>query len=464
MKIAKKFQNLICEMDKANGRGGLGDKALLSEGFLPDFATARNGYQVTFTSAGRKLIQHISADIHESSSNISSVVELKRFSEVVRQAVCDLYAENEISANDAAGGYRKMRDLIQDEVASLAKKYTHYLPAWTLDAERNAPLVIGPATIFSRDKWIDSVDFPERAKDKYLGAKEENHRWKENLRKALSSAPGEAPLDGLSAAVYSVVNRCPAVVKVTVSGYEKNYSRKLALIVARSALDSISLMLGGSEFFNQNALHIERLIPVSENSLIETEGYLWLPGNALSSRFPRMSGEDAKASLEKMNQFYRAIEKILHALVDQSSHKYPGLANRWATALDWLAEGGREKSDAIALTKIGTSLDVLSCGGKFGGILSMLVNLLEVPEDRVIFGGRRERNLKTFVRETYDHGRSKILHGNQYKRLKSFSEQRSMADSVARIALLETAIRLQSYSGPDGDTAFRTMPKASAGA
>jgi hypothetical protein len=201
------------------------------------------------------------------------------------------------------------------------------------------------------------------------------------------------------------------------------------------------------------------LIPISTNSLVETNGFLWLPGIGLSSRFPKISNDAAVQALSKMDEFIGAAGWILNALVDPACHSYPKLANRWATALDWLAEAGREKSDAIALAKIGTCLDVLSCVGKFGGILDMLVQLLEIPEETVIFDGRKPKTLKSFVRETYDDGRSKILHGTHYERLISFSEQRSRADMVARIALIECAIRLQSYAGSDTDIAFRAIPK-----
>jgi hypothetical protein len=61
----------------------------------------------------------------------------------------------------------------------------------------------------------------------------------------------------------------------------------------------------------------------------------------------------------------------------------------------------------------------------------------------------------------YESGRSQILHGTHYQRLKRFEELRELALVVVPNALVEAAMRLAAYSGADTDTAFRSMPSAS---
>jgi hypothetical protein len=149
---------------------------------------------------------------------------------------------------------------------------------------------------------------------------------------------------------------------------------------------------------------------------------------------------------------------VIESLASFKPHKHQGLINRWATALDWFAEGSREKNDAIAVAKIATALDVLACVGKFGGILSMLENLFSITDNTQVIGGESPKTLRQLVKKIYDDGRSKILHGSYANRLESYAELRVPAEYVTRIALLESVIRLKSYNGDDKNTAFRDMP------
>ena len=152
-----------------------------------------------------------------------------------------------------------------------------------------------------------------------------------------------------------------------------------------------------------------------------------------------------------------AFARILEALVNPAAFPHPNLSKRWTTALDWMAEGSREKNDAVALTKIASSLDVLSCGGKYGGILRMLMHLTGWKETDVITTASNPQTLGQVVKDVYDNGRSQILHGTHFDRLKSFATQRGLADFLARIALIESASRLATFSGNDGDKEFRTI-------
>ena len=231
----------------------------------------------------------------------------------------------------------------------------------------------------------------------------------------------------------------------------------MARLVCKTALDAISLGVGARECFVQQALQDERLPPVGNHSLVETDGFLWLPGIDLSRRIPGITPQRIRQALKDMAEILQAFAAILEKLVNPSIHQHPNLANRWATALDWYGEGCRESSDAIAVAKLGTCLDVLCCGGKKPGILKMVVHLTGVPEATEVVTGILPRTLRQLVEDIYEHGRSQILHGNHYDRLESFATERSQAAYLARITLIEAAVRLQHYSGPDEDSAFRTI-------
>jgi hypothetical protein len=88
--------------------------------------------------------------------------------------------------------------------------------------EKENPFPIGPVTIFSREHWIDAVDFPPNAIAKFINLPEENARWKESLKQALNNPDEGKSLRGLACTVFPAVRSCSAVLKVTVKGYERS--------------------------------------------------------------------------------------------------------------------------------------------------------------------------------------------------------------------------------------------------
>lgn len=456
MRLTTELKTLVDELDRVHK----GAEPWSEEVGIPDFVTAENGMQRYFTRNAREALWQFSSTLHQNRTKNSLKIELEGYEKLVRQAVADMHAADEFLSFDESNNgnlLSKLKSLVEERLASIANEHTHYFPAWTLGMERASPFSLGPVMFLNRTDWIDSVDFPQQGKDHYLGQPEANHRWKEILKDALQKPNDGSPIEGLANAVYSVVAKCPALVKVTVRGYELKFSRKLARLVGKTALDAISLGFGAPQCFLQQVIQDERLPPVGSNSLVETKGFLWLPGSSLGGRIPLLSHQRVRQALVDMNKILPAFAAILEGLVDPVNHPHPKLANRWATALDWFGEGNRESSDAIALAKLGTCLDVLCCGGRNVGIRDMVVHLTGTDSETQVIRGSRPRTLRQLIKDIYDHGRSQILHGTHYDRLESFATERKHAAYLARIVLIESARRLQSYSGPDEDKSFRTI-------
>lgn len=456
MGLKTELKALVDELDRVHK----GATPWSEEAGIPDFATAENGMQRYFTKKAREALGQFSSTLHQNRTLNSVKIEPEAFQKIARQAVADMHASGELSGFDECdqgGLLPKLKLLIEERLASITNEHTHYFPAWTLGMERKSPFSLGPVTFLNRSDWIDSVDFPQQGKDHYLNQPEANHRWKEILKDALQKPNDGSSIEGLANAVYSAIVGCPALVKVTVRGYEREFSRKLARLVGKTALDAISLGFGAPECFLQQALQDERLPPAGSDRLVETKGFLWLPGSSLGKRIISQPPKRVRQALDDMASILPAFAAILEGLLDPSNHEHPKLANRWATALDWFGEGNRESSDAIALAKLGTCLDVLCCGGKNDGIREMVVHLTGTKGDTQVVRGNRPRTLKQLVKDIYDHGRSQILHGTHYDRLESFAAERQYAAYLARIVLIECALRLQRYGGPDEDKAFRTM-------
>ena len=456
MGLATELKTVVDELDRVHN----GVEPWSEQLGFPDFVTAENGMTRSFTQNARVALWQLSSILHQNRTKNSPKVELEEYAKIVRQAIADMHAVGDFcgfEASDKGHLLSRLKSLIEERLVSISNEYTHYFPAWTLGLEETSPFFFGPVTFLNRNQWIDSVDFPQTGKGCYLNQPDANNRWREILKEALLKPNDGSPIDGLANTVYGAIAKCPALVKVTIRGYELKFSRKLARLVVKTALDAISLGVGAPECFLQQALQDERLPPTGSDSLVETRGFLWLPGSTLGGRVPSLSLRQVQQALTDRNEILPAFAAILDGLVDPEKHPHPKLASRWATALDWFGEGNRESSDAIALAKLGTCLDVLCCGRRFGGILTMVVHLTGIDGEAQVIHGSRPRTLRELIKDIYDYGRSKILHGTHYDRLESFVAERMHAADLAKVVLIESALRLQSYVGPDEDTAFITM-------
>ncbi|WP_164699293.1 HEPN domain-containing protein [Aliarcobacter skirrowii] len=260
--------------------------------------------------------------------------------------------------------------------------------------------------------------------------------------------PFNLELDQLS----NAIKVSKSFIKIDIQGYDNELSFQLANIIAKTTLDSISLIIGNQDLFYQQILVSDKSLSVMNYKLLKVDSNLMLPGISLSPVVPMLSSKKICDLLndDKNKIFIETISKVLISIKD-SSQSHTRLANRWTTALNWYAEGIREDSDAIALTKFATSLDVLSKGGKYKGILSMLKKIFNINEDDTV---AKDLSLKDFVKNIYDNERSKILHGTEYERLKSFNYQKNTYIPIIRSILLLSLEALYKFQGEDFDGSF----------
>lgn len=456
---------LLAELDRLHPEGRVTPEAwnMADGNSLPNFATAANGYERHFSKAAQKSLSDLAGIKHESDRNIASLVEAAPFARLVRQCVADLHAEGLLSAIQLDESYRRLNEEIKTRLSQLPTTFTHYFPGWTLGMEGERPFILGPVTFLTTSQWIDLVDFSPETIRHFLNKPDVNARWKDSLKIVLANNSASAPIRlkpelSLAQTVSRAIGDCPSLLKVEISGYEFQLSRKVAEIVCKSALDSVSLLFGGKDYFYQQALAHEHLPPMSSSSIAEMDGQLLLPGFSWGSRLKTVSYPSVRDYLSQNTIALDALSHIMRALVAPTTVLHPNLAKRWSTALDWYAEGQRERNDAVALAKMATSLDVLSCGGKFGGIVALLANLLNTTEDTVVVKGRASLTLKQVVKVIYDKGRSQILHGTEFDRIKAFETPRHYAAILARLALIEAALRLKSFTGSDSEVEFRGIP------
>ncbi|MFK4134835.1 hypothetical protein ACI2KR_21500 [Pseudomonas luteola] len=439
--------------------------ALIGETGMPDFVTARNGQPRLFNRPAKLALMSLVDAWQKEVPRLAIRVESKELESLLRQTVADLHADKVLVAS-ASENLRLLDGAINKVLQQTKADFIHSFPARTLGMEYAEPLVIGPVTVMTREQWLGVVEFSDYYAKKYsLDGEEANQDWKTALLQALAKpnravTSDESTMPWLALQMYGPLKTGRSLVRVSLSGYERSLSTKAARHICKTALDGLSLILGGENHFHSQTLADERMVPASHHTVVEQDGVLMIPGISLSKQVPSLSGKQVKEALdgEHALPLRDALAHILDGLVSPAAHPHPLLAMRWATALEWLAEGAREVSEAVALAKIGTSLDVLTEGGKFGKILDMLTHLTGWEEESEFRVGANNRTLRWLVKELYDHGRSRILHGNVFDRMQTFGELRKAGAMLARIALIECALRLKQYAGDDEHTAFRTIP------
>lgn len=249
---------------------------------FPNFVTDdTHGHQIRFTHTALIHLNNLSLVLYENRSKNTPRIELKTYTKFTQQIVANMFAlgkfDIQLIENDRVIT-RELKCATEEYIKNKTRAFTHYFPAWTLGLESDKPFDFGPVKLISRKDWLSTVDFPQNAKNMYFGGEEENNRWKEILTELLDGKSSQDYQLNLATEIYPAIKNCPSLVKVTINGFEKDFSRKLAIIVAKTALDSVSLLLGNDKFFLQQAIYEERLIPIDSYSLIETDGYLWGPG------------------------------------------------------------------------------------------------------------------------------------------------------------------------------------------
>lgn len=425
-----------------------------------NFTTTTKGV-VNFSRKANDLIQKITHFLH---INRRSAIRVDKelYYKFVHEILAELYVNGAGSRLDGKDGIQTKKELAESaerQVTNRVAELTHHFPAWTLRMEFGTPYKLGPATISNKNDWLNSLDIPEHMKKNSDGDPSENANWREDVKDILNDPIGCPSKNSFFVnSIYEAISKHPAIISVSIAGHEREMSRKLAEIVAKSALDAISLGLNSRDYFYQQALNGERLPAVSKTTITTKHGIFDSHlGLELAKTIPSMPPKMAQEAVASMAPYTEAVGKILTAVSDPTSSSHPELSNRWATALDWYAEGCREMSDTIAVAKMGTSLDVLCNGGKAGGILDMTSNLLDIPQENVITRGLNPKTLRKLIEEVYNTGRSQILHGTQYNRLNSYSEMRKLTEKVTREVLINAAMELNTYKGKDDDKAFRKM-------
>lgn len=389
---------------------------------------------------------------------------------------------------DAAQHWPMIRACLISRTQNIGQEIVHYIPVWLFLDQHCAPFSIGPVRFVQRKDWLDVIAARRGQESSWMagvntlwaGGRLKVGSWCTGLKagvRALRRVPTQPSVWRQAFAegrrftepkatsdarmVAGLVHPDQWVVCAEVDGFEREESRRRGLLVTRVALDTIRLVLVGSD---------RRLISTAADSVapLSVERLSQVAGEDLARgwRFnrPGLSGRPGTAQTivdEAKALFDAAGACIAAAVTTRPTHSCPKLADRWFNAAHWFGRACLADVDFVAVVMLVIALDVLCGGLEEKGILELIAQLTNTPMSAPVLP--EGTTLKKLVNRSYKL-RSDVAHGSVLALHEALDVERAQLEGLAAIAIVEYAVQLANYSqrgGTDERDAFRaSLPAA----
>lgn len=462
--LQKKLKEIIIELDAINSL----TEPWLQKGTLHlDFLTLADGCQVYFSEVSTNKLYKFSQLLFKNRANDKIKVALPSYQRVIKEVVADLHKSKKINVNSCfKESVNLVRSFSEKIIEQNAIDTRYVLPIWTVNIDNILPLKVGPVTIYKNTDWLNHIELDDFNKEYLLDNQPVGKEWKGEIINLLADDTiADLYEKYKNTILYKVLSSCNAIAVVETKKYERKYSEKVARLLCKTVLDAFSLAIGNPFAFHYQSLCGERLASSWRLHTFQLDnGKLKAMSSTLTNRAKATmlltSPKNQSTLSEDIKYLIPYLEYILEGF-NSDTHSHSKLCKRWATALDWFAEGGRDNNDAIAIAKFGAALDVLGNGKGCKGILDVISTVIGWSrEEPVSFANGDTVTLRRLVKSVYNKGRSQILHGNRYDRLEYFADERGRAFWLARQVLLYSAKWLFAYDGEDSNDAFRGKSKS----
>jgi hypothetical protein len=431
---------------------------------LPRLIGVGNGQ---FISVSRKIDQIIAdaARTMRDSSSLKSQFTADDYRNLVRRAFGCALAEIDLDADpthNAQCVLEEVKENVSNEIDRImnigGQEYAFGCTLFSF--EDFNPFDIGPVRFEPREIWLDRKAsegrwarvapngrierFDHRIADgpiSGIAKRRITRAWRgENLRARKRSADSCYEQD-----VIEATGDCPYICSVKVPGLGGKAGQDKALLAARLALTTISLIWrNSSDALNGLNLLFDREMR-GQSLLSFTSDGLILGGRMRSNKphAPWINREDLERHFQEFSgEFTVAGEAIEWLLNPTGSHGRPELMNIIAQAMLWFHEGCREITDLKAIVSFASCMDVLASGGGRKSIRELIHARLGIDEcARIHHDGY---TVKDVVDQIYDDARNRFLHGpwrngeNVWgdKLAHDCSEMRGLAEWLARMCLV----------------------------
>ncbi|WP_316159387.1 HEPN domain-containing protein [Bradyrhizobium sp. SZCCHNRI3042] len=389
------------------------------------------------TKEGLAALHQLGCKWHDNDSAVKASISRKAAAQLAVQAFGNLIDAAQTLPGTALVKTEFLR-LLQERLDRQTKREFFYFPVRLFEQDDVPSFSIGPVHFYRRHDWLDAVE-------KVTG---KTPAWKQEIVEHWSGAERSSPLGHDADEVVKFVGPCEWIATIAIDGRHSSRSSVCASTAVVVAIDALGLGLNQD---NAKALRApgDRVEVSMSRSLSQYEGAGGF-NSSTSVDVPRLGGKPGAQAdyLHDLRKLHADAGKALQDFVDlKPTGSCPTLMRRWVEAMYWFGQARREKSDFIALVKIGISLDVLAKGGKNKGILALASAIMSLaPVDAVTSEGQ---SLASFVKKLYDEGRSKIAHGGSLALLQELPLEIENADAFAANILTGYVACAANYTGND---------------
>jgi hypothetical protein len=402
---------------------------------LPAMIPGKDGSR-EITKDGIAALHRLGRKWHENDAAVKLAI-----SRSAAQELSVLAFGNLIDVSSTLPGTALIKDeflrLMHERLDKQTRRTYFYFPVRLFEQQDVPTFSIGPVYFYRRLDWIDAVE-------KVMG---KTPPWKDDVLRQWDTG-NVTSADRDAEEVLKFVGPCAWIATIAIDGRHMSRSSSCAATATVVAIDALGLGLDQKTAKGLRAPG-DRVDISMSRAFSQFEGAGGF-NTSTSVDVPNIGGKPgAQANyLHDLRKLHADSGKALQDFVDLApSGSCPTLMRRWIEAMYWFGQARREKSDFIALVKIGVALDVLAKGGKNKGILALASAIMSLaPQDAVTNDGQ---SLASFVKKLYDEGRSKIAHGGSLALLQELPLEIENADAFAANILTGYVACAAHYIGPD---------------
>lgn len=380
------------------------------------------------------LITSVSRELKSSDQGLVRRVQDEEWNKFVRAAFGPALAKIDL-ADDLQQNAKAVLDDVRASIAQSAAGYGKCEHAFACTLFSNNTKIdafsIGQVRFEPKLDWLkrkfDDGFIPKTSYQRILKAWDGKRLGKR--KPSFESIHEEGILDSIGTSPY--------VCSVDTDGFASDAGKEKALMAARLALTSISLLwqtpskaLDGFNLSYDRTLHRQK-------SLSFVPGKVVLPGSKFSHspHGPYLKNGVWEEMFADAADHFKATAEILdYFLSPTGSVVRPKLMNTLALALLWFHEGCRETVPVMAVVNFAASMDAIGRGKAAGGIRKVITARLGLKDgDPIRKDGPK---MKEAIDRIYSEGRSRTIHGTTDRLGHDWSSMRALSEQFARLLLL----------------------------
>ena len=393
-----------------------------------------NGDSLVTNETIEQEIRNVADWTRQQTPSVRNTHSIKEWRGIVRSAFGPALVQLDFADSTANVG-RALKAIIEQElnahIAGYAKRGTA-LGVWLFSQPTDPSFSIGPVCFESRQTWLDRVlDCGDITKVTHRRLSKAFSG--QTLRKR-SSSPDEAQ----EHSILSAIGNAPTVCTVITHGLAPETTKRRAILAARLALTSISLLwatpsnvLDHFRLSTDHGWRIIRTVPV-------TPGPRMIGGSrvvGMPPGFPIASDDWCRFAYKNRSFLCLAGKMIACWTSKETREQASTLLLNYSQSVFFFWKACREESDVMAVVEYVAALESLASGGKEAGIRQLLAARLDMEEDDLFY---KEKTLRQVIKSIYRTGRSQTIHGRNSEIVQDWSGVRALTEAIARVAIVSS--------------------------